>query len=225
MQKNSVAKKADSVYERFKCSYGGWNGLAMFLRPIQFLKMQALCKYTYRVSISRVQTSWFVRMEDFCALALPIDSRLEKTVFFMQEADGEKRLVPVTDQRFKLQSSYPIVVGKSLVVLSTGVPNTVTRYDNLNNLETLETTLLHQMRNDQEIAMFTLTTFWNRFVLFSGGQYRKQLSQGALKSVYLLDTVTGQWLNYHDQPQLTQGRSHHSSCSTRDKFFLFGGME
>ena len=81
------------------------------------------------------------------------------------------------------------------------------------------------MQNEQEIAMFTLTTFWNRFVLFSGGQYRKQLSQGALKNVYLLDTVSGQWLNYENQPQMTTGRSHHSSCSTRDKIFLFGGME
>ena len=137
-----MAKEADSVYERFKCSFGAWDGLACFLRSIQFLKLQALCKYTYRVSVSRVQTSWYVKVPTFCALALPVDQRLSKTVFFMNEVDGVKLLAPKTDERFKLALSYPIVVNNSLVVLSTGVPNTVTRYDNLNDPDMLTTTEL-----------------------------------------------------------------------------------
>ena len=138
-----MAKKADCVYERFKCSFGAWNGLACFLRTIQFLKLQALCKYTYRVSISRVQTSWYVKMPTFCALALPVDQySSSKTVYFMKEVDGVKQLVPKKDDRFKLASGYPIVVNNSLVVLSTGVPNTVTRYDNLRDLDMLTTTQL-----------------------------------------------------------------------------------
>ena len=42
------------VYARFKHSYGAWNVLALMLSQFEFVKMQALNKFCYQVSISRV---------------------------------------------------------------------------------------------------------------------------------------------------------------------------
>ena len=42
------------VAEQFKVSFGAWNVLAQLLEPYELLELQALSRYTYDVSISRV---------------------------------------------------------------------------------------------------------------------------------------------------------------------------
>ena len=43
------------ISERFMHSYGGWSELCTFMQAVEFLKLQALCRQTYRTSIARVQ--------------------------------------------------------------------------------------------------------------------------------------------------------------------------
>ena len=73
--------------------------------------------------------------------------------------------------------------------------------------------------------MFALTAIKSRFVLFTGGYQKISEDHSALLSVYLLDTVSGQWLANPFQPYLNVGRSHHSTCSAREKLFVFGGQD
>ena len=99
------------------------------------------------------------------------------------------------DDRLKLKSCYPICVKNSLVVVSVGTPNTITRYDGLKNMAMLRTTALQPMENEQEIWMFGLTAFRNRFVLFTGGWHKLSENRSPLVGVYVLDSVSGQWLS------------------------------
>ena len=48
----------NQVRERFKFSFGGWCVLASLLKPLEFLLLQGLSKYQYRVGVSRAQTRW-----------------------------------------------------------------------------------------------------------------------------------------------------------------------
>ena len=45
-----------SLVWRFMRSFGGWTVIASYFRPLEFLFMQALCKYMYKIGVSRVQT-------------------------------------------------------------------------------------------------------------------------------------------------------------------------
>ena len=45
-----------SLVWRFTRSFGGWTVIASYFRPLEFLFMQALCKYMYKTGVSRVQT-------------------------------------------------------------------------------------------------------------------------------------------------------------------------
>ena len=48
-----MASVSTSVYSRFEKSFGGWNMLAAMLHAEEFLRLQALNRFAYRVSISR----------------------------------------------------------------------------------------------------------------------------------------------------------------------------
>ena len=47
-----------SVYSRLEKSFGAWNMLASMLDAEDFLRLQALNRFAYRVSISRAQPRW-----------------------------------------------------------------------------------------------------------------------------------------------------------------------
>ena len=46
----------NTVEQRFLTSYGAWTVLMFMLDQIEFLQLQALCRFTYKVGISRAQT-------------------------------------------------------------------------------------------------------------------------------------------------------------------------
>lgn len=53
-KKRKMSLISKEVAERFKTSYGGWTHLAEMLEMVEFLKLQALNRYAYGTSISRV---------------------------------------------------------------------------------------------------------------------------------------------------------------------------
>ena len=67
-------------------SYGFWTELATMFEPIEFLQLQLLSRYAYRVSISRVQTRWQFYLP-LCALSY-IEEYLsdQKRELFYREA-------------------------------------------------------------------------------------------------------------------------------------------
>ena len=46
--------QASDIFTRFKLSYGGWTELSQMMDKLEFLRLQALSKYCYKTSISRV---------------------------------------------------------------------------------------------------------------------------------------------------------------------------
>ena len=78
------------LYESFRFSYGAWTWLAKFLEPIEFLVLQQLCRYTYKISISRVQYYWYLYTPTICALTIPISKTLQKTIFVIDDSCKEK---------------------------------------------------------------------------------------------------------------------------------------
>ena len=68
-----------------------WTVLSLFFTPIEFLQMQALNRYAYTVSISRVQTKW--REQDLprplMALTIARKKKFRHILFVIKKGPGD----------------------------------------------------------------------------------------------------------------------------------------
>ena len=94
---------------------------------------------------------------------------LAKSIFIIDELDSQKRLKQVNHDRFYMQKSIITMVGRSLIKVRYGRPNTVTSYDKLTFPKMLRESELEPMTNKWDIVMFLLTPLKDRYMVSSGG--------------------------------------------------------
>ena len=211
------------VSERFLYSFGAWTWLAKMLGAVEFLQLQALNRYTYSISISRVQTIWLLPEKPLYALGhFPLYK--ESYLFLHDDQSQHDNWLLANAKKLDFFSTKScIAVGQTLITFIGHKQQRiqVRRYDNIINSREMTKTDLAPLPNNKAWTGFALCTFKSRFVLFSGGLCSSQQSSGVL----LLDVQTGEWVKKPAQPCMNHMRYGHSSCAN-DKFsVVFGGNE
>ena len=157
-----------------------------------------------------------------CALSFPIGDRFTKSIFMIDESDSQKRLKQVNHDRFDMQECSTTMVGRSLIMVKHGTPNTITRYDNLTVPRMLRESKFEPMTNEKAVLFFSLTHLKDSYMLFSGGY--EMPTYCPLANTHLLNIISGKWLNPQNMPNLNDSRSHHSSCTLQNQAYVFYGL-
>ena len=112
------------------------------LGMVDFLKLQALNKQAYRVSISRSQTS-LIFAKPFFAFTICDSERFASSVFLCNKDYSLHGWKELQSDLFDFQNCVTILVEDALFAFSENDPRVrVTKYTNLNRMQYLEKTEL-----------------------------------------------------------------------------------
>ena len=205
--------------ERFQQSYGIWIEMSEMLLPSEFLQLQILNRYAYRVSISRAQLRFKVRLRPLCALAFPDDCDLH-TQLLVLEGQANKQRWTEKDLFPKDCQIAKIMIKMSLfTILKQNHPQFVFKSDILKGSSNIFQNRVSQLPLKVLVKGFALTAVHNRHIMLTGG-----FNSSNIKSIphqtLLFDTVTEEWTKL---PKLNKMRAFHISCASNSSAFVYGG--